>query len=515
MKKEDQKNKKSKMDSDYSKVLVLGASGYVGARLVPELLNSGYSVRACGRSIEKLKKRPWSDEKKVELAEFDIFDENSLLNVTQGCEVAYYLIHSMDPGKEDYAEADRTAAQNMVKVAEHCGLKRLIYLGGLGEKDIKTSKHLLSRIEVGEILQSGKVPTTVLRAAMIIGAGSASFEILRYLVERLPIMITPKWVRIKSQPIGIRNVLYYLVKCLNVESTTGNTYDIGGSEILSYQQLMGIYASQAGLSKRWILPVPVLTPRLSSYWIHLVTPINAAIARPLAQGLSTKVVCLENRIRVEIPQDLMDCKTAIKLALDERQHDLIKNIDEHTDVIPPPEWTYPGDDAWAGGKVFQDHRVVRIKATPQEAWQPLLNIGGKNGWYYADLLWKLRGLIDRLVGGVGMRQGRTDPYNLIQGDMVDFWRIKEVKNYKRLLLKAEMKLAGSAILDFTILSKKDETVEIHQIARFIPRGLGGILYWYSVYPLHHLIFNGMLARIGNLVGKPVINGPVEYIHESQ
>lgn len=514
MKQSGQKTINSSTADYYSKVLVLGASGYVGARLVPELLCSGYSVKACGRSIKKLQKRPWSNEENVELAEFDIFDENSLKNVTQECDFAYYLIHSMDPDKEDFAEADRIAAQNMVKVAEQCGLKRIIYLGGLGEKDEKTSKHLLSRIEVGEILQSGKVPTTILRAAMIIGAGSASFEILRYLVERLPIMITPKWVRIKSQPIAIRNVLYYLVKCLNNPSTTGNTYDIGGPEILSYHQLMGIYAQEAGLSKRWILPVPVLTPKLSSYWIHLVTPINAAIARPLAEGLSSKVVCLENRIRDEIPQDLLDCKTAIKLALDERQHDLIKDIDEITDVIPPPEWTYPGDDAWAGGKVFEDHRVVTIKASPEDVWQPLLNIGGKNGWYYANWLWKMRGLMDSLVGGVGMRQGRTDPYNLNEGDIVDFWRISEVKIYKRLLLKAEMKLPGIAILDFSILPKIDGIVELHQIARFIPNGLGGILYWYLVSPLHHIIFNGMLTRIAKLVEKPVVEGPFEYSHKS-
>ncbi|MEQ9617816.1 MAG: SDR family oxidoreductase [Deltaproteobacteria bacterium] len=503
----------SKIEPGNSRVLVLGASGYVGARLVPELLNSGYSVRACSRSIDKLEKRPWSNKKNLELAEFDIFDEDSLINVTQGCDAAYYLIHSMNPNKEDFAEADRKAAQNMVKVAERCGLKRIIYLGGLGDKDTTISKHLLSRIEVGEILQSGKVPTTVFRAAMIIGAGSASFEILRYLVERLPIMITPKWVRIESQPIAIRNALYYLVKCLKTESTTGNSYDIGGPKVLSYQSLMHTYSREAGLSRRWIIPAPVLTPKLSSYWIHLVTPINAAIARPLAQGLSSKVVCLENRIHNEISQDLLDCRQAIKLALDEAQHNLVKDINEQTDVIPPPEWTYPGDDAWAGGKVFEDHRVVRIKASPQQVWQPLLNIGGRNGWYYADWLWKLRGSIDNLIGGVGMRQGRTDPHHLNEGDMVDFWRIKEVRNYKRLLLKAEMKLPGSAILDFSILPKEDGTVELHQIARFIPRGLGGILYWYSVSPLHHLIFNGMLTRIAKSVGKPMIKGPVVYIHE--
>ncbi len=427
-------------NKNYSKIVVLGASGYIGARLVSELLQQGYSVTACGRSLQKLIKRPWKDEKNVQLAEFDVFDEQSLRNVIRGSEVAYYLLHSMDPGESDFAEADKRAAENMLRAAEESGIKRIVYLGGLGEKDQTLSKHLQSRIEVGEILQSGKIPTTVLRAAMIIGAGSASFEILRYLVERLPVMITPKWVRTEAQPIAVRNVVNYLVRCLEAESTAGNTYDIGGPDILSYQELMEIYSREAGLRKRLIIPFPVLTPRLSSYWIHLVTPVHSSIARPLAQGLSNKVVCLENRIRDEIPQELLDCKTAIKLALDQTQHNLMRDVDDHSDMTPPLEWTYPGDDDWAGGSVYEDHRVVEIKATPEEVWKPLLKIGGKNGWYYADWLWKIRGLMDNLVGGIGMRKGRTDPDNLNEGDMVDFLRFQQVRDFRRLLLKAEMKL---------------------------------------------------------------------------
>ncbi|MGD9652862.1 MAG: NAD(P)H-binding protein, partial [Candidatus Dadabacteria bacterium] len=343
-------------NKNYSKIVVLGASGYIGARLVSELLKQGYSVKACGRSLQKLIKRPWKDEKNVQLAEFDVFDEQSLRNVIHDSEVAYYLLHSMDPGESDFAEADKRAAENMLRAAEESGIKRIVYLGGLGEKDQTLSKHLQSRIEVGEILQSGKIPTTVLRAAMIIGAGSASFEILRYLVERLPVMITPKWVRTEAQPIAVRNMVNYLVRCLEAESTAGNTYDIGGPDILSYQELMEIYSREAGLWKRLIIPFPVLTPRLSSYWIHLVTPVHSSIARPLAQGLSNKVVCLENRIRDEIPQELLDCKTAIKLALDQTQHNLMRDVDDHSDLTPPLEWTYPGDDDWAGGSVYEDHR---------------------------------------------------------------------------------------------------------------------------------------------------------------
>lgn len=496
-------------------VSVLGATGYVGARLVPELVNKGYNVKACGRSIKKLRKRPWCDDLKVELVEFDVFDTESLTSACRGSEAAYYFIHSMNPDGKEFAKADRQAAENMVKAAENAGLKRIIYLGGLGEKEETLSKHLLSRIEVGEILLSGKVPTTVLRAAMIIGAGSASFEILRYLVERLHVMITPKWVRILSQPIAIRDVLEYLVECLDNPKMENDIFDIGGPEVLSYQSLMELYSEEAGLNKRWVIPVPVLTPKLSSYWIHLVTPVNASIARPLAEGLGSKVVCNDHRILNLIPIEQTDCRTAISTALDQSQHNLLKDVDEEEDSsIPPPEWTYPGDDKWAGGKVFEDHRKVLLRAEPEDIWKELVKIGGKNGWYYADWLWQLRGLIDKLLGGVGMRQGRTDPEHLNKGDIVDFWRILEAEPDRRLLLEAEMKVPGSAILDFSIIRKGGSLCELHQVARFIPRGMSGMLYWYSVTPLHELIFNGMLSRIAAKVEKPIISGPEFIKHHS-
>jgi uncharacterized protein YbjT (DUF2867 family) len=496
-------------------ILVLGASGYVGARLVPELLKQGYRVRAGGRSLKKLKKRPWSGNPDVELIEFDVFNTDSLIEACKGTDAAYYLIHSMNPDGKEFMQADRDAANNMVKAAEQAGLKRIVYLGGLGEKGPELSKHLLSRIEVGEILQSGSVPTTVLRAAMIIGAGSASFEILRYLVERLPIMITPKWVRIVSQPIAIENVLNYMVGCLENPETEGGTFDIGGPEVLSYHSLMRLYTEEAGLNKRWIIPVPVLTPRLSSYWIHLVTPVNAAIARPLAEGLSSQVVCTDDRITKLIPQQLLDCRTAIRAALDQAQHNLLRDVDEENDAsVPPPEWSYPGDDSWAGGKVYEDHRRVSIDAEPEEIWKHLLRIGGENGWYYADSLWQLRGLIDKMLGGVGMRQGRTDPENLNDGDIIDFWRIHKVVPNRRLLLIAEMKVPGSAILDFSIIKTGESCSELHQVARFIPRGLSGIIYWNFISPLHNLIFNGMLGRIAKSVQKPVTEGPELVKHES-
>lgn len=298
-----------------ARVLVLGATGYIGAQLVSKLLDKGYKIRACGRSISKLKDFQWSRHTNVELVEADVLSVDQLRSVCQGCEVVYYLVHSMNAQHKDFALADRQAAQNMVQSAEAAGLKRIIYLGGLGDDDKNLSHHLRSRMEVSNIIQSGKVPATTLRAAMIIGKGSISFEILRALVKNLPIMITPRWVSTESQPIAVTNVLDYLVGCLESERTAGEIFDIGGPEIVSYRQLMDIYAQEAGIFKRFIITVPLLTPSLSSLWIALVTPFPAYIARPLAEGLKNRVVCHDDRIKDIIPQNLINCRQAIRLAI--------------------------------------------------------------------------------------------------------------------------------------------------------------------------------------------------------
>jgi hypothetical protein len=359
---------------------------------------------------------------------------------------------------------------------------------------------------VAHILGEGPVPVTVFRAAMIIGSGSASFEILRYLMDRLPVMITPRWVSTLCQPIGVRNVLHYLIACLDVPETIGQTFDIGQEEVITYRRLMEIYAEEAGLPRRLIIPVPFLTPRLSSYWIHLVTPLPAALARPLAEGLSNPVVCRDLRIRDLIPQQLLDCREAIRRAMDRMRQQQVETSWTDSGLLPQAEWSISGDPGWAGGTIYDDSRRVVLRASPEEIWPAVAGIGGSTGWYYADWLWVLRGKIDRVAGGVGLRRGRRSKLEIRPGDALDFWRVVQVERPTRLLLAAEMKLPGQAVLAFH-LNRTAEGTELLQIARFMPRGLLGILYWYAVYPFHNYVFNGMLRGIAASVGATVVTGP--------
>lgn len=476
-------------------VLVTGATGYIGGRLIPELLRRGWRVRAASRSIDKLRARPWAVNAGVELVETDVLSAESLARACTGCFAAYYLVHSMLPGQKDFRDADRRAALNMKETAEKNGLKRILYLGGLGEEGPALSRHLKSRAEVGEILRSGKVPVTILRAAMIIGSGSASFEILRYLVERLPLMVTPKWLETRSQPIAVRNVLDYLAGCLERSETAGQTYDIGGPDILTYHDLMKIYAEEAGLRRRIVIPVPVLTPRLSSYWIHLVTPVPASIARPLAEGLRNPVVCRENRLRKILPQPLLTCREAIRLALQRLKNDDLPTHWTDAGRFVPVEGLQDGDPGWAGGTLFEDKRSLRAAAPAEAVWDVVARIGGKTGWYYADWLWSVRGILDRLAGGVGLRRGRRSAHEILPGDALDFWRASGVEPGRRLHLTAEMKLPGKATLEFKIVPEGEGACCLEQTARFWPKGLWGILYWFSVLPLHHFIFGGMIRAI--------------------
>jgi uncharacterized protein YbjT (DUF2867 family) len=488
-------------------VLVIGATGYVGGRLIPELLNAGYRVRALGRSLDKLAARSWSGHPRVELAAGDIMDPESLVRAARGCQTAYYLVHSMLSGKNRFADADRQGAHNMTAAAEAAGLACIIYLGGLSENLEPASKHLRSRLEVGRILQSGPVPTTHLRTPVILGSGSASFEILRYLVDRLPVMITPRWLRSRNQPIAIRNVLGYLVGCLEQPATAGQTFDIGGPEVITYQQLLHLYAEEAGLKKRLILPVPVLTPRLSAYWIHFVTPVPAAIAMPLAEGLTSEAVCTENRIRELIPQTLLTCREAIRLALERLTLECVDTCWMDAGETVEPEWARCGDADWAGGTILQCGYRATLGAAARDVWEPVRKIGGRTGWYHADFLWRLRGVLDRLAGGVGLRRGRRHPAEIAAGDALDFWRVLEVKPNRRLLLLAEMKTPGEALLDIQIKPLAAGQTELRLHSRFLPRGLLGILYWYGLYPFHEWVFYGMLTSIARRIGKPITDGP--------
>jgi uncharacterized protein YbjT (DUF2867 family) len=486
-------------------ILVTGGTGYVGGRLIPRLLEAGYSVRAMARSPERLYCRGWGRHPSLEVVAGDALDRGAFVQAARGCGTAYYLIHSMNAQKGRFAQADRTAAENMVAAAGANDLERIIYLGGLGEKSHEAlSRHLKSRHEVEQILEAGPAPVTNLRAAMILGSGSASFEMLRYLVDRLPAMITPRWVRTPCQPISIGNVLDYLVGCLEVPATVGETLDIGGPDVLTYRDLIDIYAEEAGLRKRFIIPVPVLTPWLSAKWVHLVTPVPASIAQPLAEGLSIPVVCGDNRIREMISVDLAGSRETIRKALERLRQEQVDTCWFDGGGVLPPEWTTCGDADYAGGTVLRGgHRIV-MAATAETVWETICRIGGPSGWYFAQPLWRLRGIMDRAVGGPGLRRGRRDPQKLRVGDGLDFWRVVAVEAPRRLLLLAEMKAPGDALLEFVITPQGPERVAVDVVARFLPRGLLGLAYWYALLPAHRWLFEGMLRAVARRTGKPVL-----------
>ncbi len=499
-------------------ILVTGATGYVGGRLIPALLEAGYRVRAMGRSLNKLACRPWARHQQIELVQGDVLDKASLTKAAHGCRAAYYLVHSMIAQKEKFAEADRQAARNMVDAAASSGLERMIYLGGLAEaQDTALSKHLKSRIEVAQILQSGAVPTTDLRAPMILGSGSASFEILRYLVEHLPVMTTPRWVFSLNQPIAIRNVVHYLVQCLAHDETSGQTFDIGGPDVLTYRKLLDIYAEEAHLRKRWVIPVPVLTPTLSAYWIHFISPVPASIALPLTEGLTSAAVCTESRIQAIIPQKLLSCREAIRLALERVQQQQVDSCWADAGKLIEPEWAHCGDADWAGGTILKCGYRAKINVPAETIWGLIHNIGGRRGYYFGDTLWRLRGWIDRLVGGPGLGRGSTNLADRSVGEAVDFWRVLAVEPPHRLMLLSEMKAPGDALLEFQITPMGPEQSELQLVSRFMPRGLSGFTYWYAFYPIHQWVFAGMLKSIATLTGKALEKGPERFtpkLHDS-
>ena len=478
------------------------------------LLNAGYRVRAMGRSMDKIQGRSWQGYSNLELVQADINDPDTLERALKNCDVAYYLVHSMSEEHKDFADADRRAAGNFISLADKQGLKLIIYLGGLGGNEPNASLHLKSRQEVETILRSGRVPVTVFRSAHIIGSGSASFEMLRYIVERMRFFFIPKSILdTKIQPICIRNVLFYLEKCLETEETMGQTYDIGGPEILTYRQLFEIYSEQAGLRKPIFIHSPIppfkLGTKIAHTFAKLLLPLSPGISQPLLDGLGVEIIAKENKIRALIPQDLVRCSSAIDRAI---QKDSLKIVETRwTDAgsLNPPEWMYEGDATYSGGTLLQGGYKITLACEPDEIWPFISRIGGYTGWYYGDVLWQIRGWMDQLAGGVGLRRGRRNPERLNVGDALDFWRVLDVKPPLNLILLAEMKLPGEALLNFELVPGEKRT-ELRLGTRFRPTGLYGILYWYSLLPFHNLLFGGLLNELAKRVGKKIVQGPEKY-----
>ena len=477
------------------KVLVTGATGYVGGRLVPKLLEQGYSVRVLAREPHRLDGVPWHDD--VEIIQGDLQVRADVARAVSAVDVVYYLVHSMSSAG-DFEVIERRVATLVAEEAKSAQVKRIVYLGGLHPKG-KLSRHLGSRKEVGEILLASGVPTIALQAGVIIGSGSASFEMIRHLTEILPAMPAPKWVRNKIQPIAIRDVLHYLVKSAELPPEINRALDIGGPDVFRYFELMNGYAKEAGLKERLILALPVLSPWLASQWVNLVTPIPRSLAVPIIESLLHDAVMKNHDIDDVIPppaEGLTGFRRSVELALVRMRSGEVETSWRNTEVIGAPSDPLPSDPEWAGHTVYTDSREVTVAAPSDELWKVVESIGGDNGWYSLPVAWAARGLLDKLVGGVGLRRGRRDPNKLVTGDALDFWRVEKIERGTFLRLRAEMKLPGLAWLEFTVTPVSEEHSTLSQRAIFFPQGLGGRLYWFAVTPLHGIVFAGMARSMG-------------------
>lgn len=467
-------------------ILLTGATGYVGGRLLTRLELAGQTVRCLARRPEFLQARVGPQ---TELARGDVLDAASLPPAMRGVDVAYYLVHSMG-STGNFEEQDRQAARNFAEAAREAGVRRIVYLGGLGADVDELSPHLRSRHEVGELLRASGVPVIEFRASIVIGSGSLSFELVRALVERLPVMVTPRWVRVPAQPIAINDMLAYLVAARELPGTGSATFEVGGPDVVAYADLMREYARQRGL-RRAMIPVPVLTPRLSSLWLGLVTPVYARVGRKLIDSIRHPTVVHDRSALEQFAVKPVGVREAIAQALrnEDRECAQTRWSDAVAASATPPMW-----GGVRFGNRLVDSRSARVRVSTAEAFGAIRRIGGKTGWYYADWLWSLRGWMDLVVGGVGMRRGRRDPEALRVGDTVDCWRLEEMEAGKRLLLAAEMKLPGRAWLEFVVEPDGDGAL-IRQTAMFDPVGLFGLAYWYGVWPMHQMVFAGMLRGI--------------------
>jgi uncharacterized protein YbjT (DUF2867 family) len=480
--------------------LVTGATGYIGGRLVPELLAAGHRVRVMTRSPDRVRDHPWAD--RVEIVRADAADADEVAASCEGVDVVYYLVHALGGGPE-FEATDRRTAQVMAGAAREAGVGRLVYLGALVPEGEALSPHLRSRTEVAEILLGSGVPTAVLRAAVVLGSGSASFEMLRYLTERLPVMVTPRWVHSRIQPIAVRDVLRYLVGCAGLPASVHRCFDIGGPDVMNYAEMMQRYAAVAGLPRRRILPVPLFSPSLSSHWVGLITPVPSGIARPLVESLRNTVVCREHDIADHVPdppEGLLGFDEAVRLAVQRVRSSTVATRWASASVPGAPSDPLPTDPDWAGGSLYVDERSRPTTAAPEQVWRVVEGIGGDNGWYSFPLAWEIRGRLDRLVGGVGLRRGRRDPQRLYVGDALDFWRVEAREEGRLLRLRAEMRLPGLAWLEFHVEHGSsddgtDGTTVLRQRATFAPRGLAGHLYWWAIAVFHGVVFGGMIRGI--------------------
>ncbi len=442
-----------------SAILLTGATGYIGGKLLARLESSGRQVRCLARRPELLTSKA---SRQTEVVRGDVLDASSLPAAMQGVRAAYYLVHSMGSGAE-FEEQDRTAAQNFATAARDAGVERIIYLGGLGSGD-ELSRHLQSRHETGDVLRGAGVPVIELRASIVIGSGSLSFEMVRALVERLPIMVTPRWVRSEAQPIAIEDVISYLLAALDLPAGVSRIFEIGGADRVSYGDIMREYARQRGL-RRLMIPVPLLTPHLSSLWLGLVTPVHARVGRQIVDSLRNSTVVHDPSAMEVFSVRPVGMRQAIARAL---------AAPSSTQIV--------------------DSRSVWVAASPEDAFRPIRRIGGQTGWYYGTWLWRLRGAIDLMTGGVGLRRGRSDPEWPAVGGFLDFWRVEACEPGRKLRLEAEMRVPGKAWLEFEVEPDGAGSI-IRQTAIFDPRGVGGLLYWYVLYPAHRLIFRGMLRAL--------------------
>ncbi len=475
------------------KMLLTGATGYIGKRLLPVLIEQGHTVVCCVRNKNRFPSDGVYNHPNISLFEIDFLKEIPSAELIKDIDAAYYLIHSMSSNVKDFGPLEEKSANNFVKLIEQTSARQIIYLGGITNEE-KLSRHLISRKRVEEILSKSSIPFTSIKAGIIVGSGSASFEIIRDLVEKLPVMITPKWLNTKHQPIAIRNILQYLSGVLLKPETFNRSYDVGGPDVLSYKEMLLQFAEVRGL-KRFIFTVPVMTPRLSSYWLYFVTSTSYMLAINLVNSMKIEVVAKENELEEILSIKPITYKEAVQLAFQRiEQNNVISSwkdslISSYNDNSLLEHINVP-----ANGCYF-DVREKEINNNVEKVLDNIWSIGGERGWYYGDWLWHIRGFLDKLIGGVGLRRGRTNLHKINTGDTLDFWRVLAAdRENKRLLLYAEMKLPGEAWLEFNIINRSEKAI-FKQTATFRPKGVLGRLYWYSVMPFHYFVFNGMAENI--------------------